>query len=146
MKINDRLRSASIALTLIGLLDAIYLTWVKLGEQEIFCANIGDCDAVNTSAYSEIAGIPVALLGVGGYLLILLVLLFEDRIASLIDNGPLMLFGLTLVGVLFSAYLTYIEIAVIKAICPYCVLSAICLLILLILAIIRLNQVPEMDA
>ena len=59
---------ASIILALIGLVDSVYLTWIKITNQEAICSSIGDCEAVNTSVYSEIAGIPIAFLGVGAYL------------------------------------------------------------------------------
>ena len=56
------------------------------------------------------------------------------------ENGPILLFGLTLAGVLYSAYLTYIELFVISAICPFCVLSALCLVGLLYVSTIRLRN------
>ena len=133
------MKKALIVLASIGLLNAIYLTWIKLANQVAQCAGIGDCEAVNSSPYSEIGGIPIALLGTSAFFVILLVLLFEERNEILRENGPLLVVAISLVGVLYSLYLTYIEIYVIKAICPYCVLSALILVALLILSWQRLR-------
>ncbi len=62
---DKMLRSIAFVTTFVGLLDSIYLSYIKLSHNEAFCAGIGDCDVVNTSPYSEIAGIPIALLGAG---------------------------------------------------------------------------------
>ena len=133
------MKKALIVLSSIGLLNAFYLTWIKLANQVAQCAGIGDCEAVNSSPYSEIGGIPIALLGAAAFLVILLVLLFEERNETLRENGPLLVVAISLVGVFYSVYLTYLEVYVIKAICPYCVLSALVLVALLILSWQRLR-------
>jgi uncharacterized membrane protein len=123
----------------IGLVDSAYLIWVKIADSPKYCLQgIGDCYTVNTSRYSEVFGIPIAVFGVLGYLLILLVLYFENRNSFLQENSDYILFGITLIGILYSAYLTYLELFVILAICPFCVLSAIAMTILFILTILRL--------
>lgn len=125
----------------IGALDSVYLSWVKLSHNETLCApGLGDCFTVNTSRYSEIYGIPIALFGLGAYLLIIAILLFESRSEFLQENGSMALFGISLIGVLYSAYLSYLEAYVILAWCPYCVLSAIMILIIFIISIIRLKE------
>jgi uncharacterized membrane protein len=134
------LRKILMALASIGLLDAIYLTWIKLSGSEALCNGVGDCSAVNASSYSEIAGIPIAVLGGGAYLAMLLILIYKDRVDFLRDNGAMLLVGISLVGVLYSAYLTYIELYVIYAICPYCVLSAIVLTLMLIVSILYFRE------
>jgi uncharacterized membrane protein len=95
---------------------------------------------VNASSYSEIAGIPIAALGGGAYLVMLLILIYKDRVDFLRDNGAMLLVGISLVGVLYSVYLTYIELYVIFAICPYCVLSAIVLTLMLIVSILYFRE------
>jgi uncharacterized membrane protein len=71
--------------------------------------------------------------------LVLIILLYlEQQKGFWSANAPLLIFGITLAGTLYSVYLTYIEIAVLYAICPYCVLSAIVMVLLFIIAIIRL--------
>ncbi len=137
---DNRLRLISIILAIIGLIDSIYLAWVKYTDQYVLCGPIGNCESVNTSQYSEIWGIPIALLGAGAYLVIIVLLLLEERSELMREYSPLLVFGLSLVGVLYSVYLTYIEVAVLRAICPYCVISAVVLVLLLVLSTIRLIQ------
>lgn len=139
---NDfRFRLISIILAVVGLLDSIYLTWVKLANQYAICGPIGDCESVNSSPYAEIGGIPIALLGAGAYLLIIVILVLEQRGGFWLEYGSVLVFGLSLIGVLYSVYLTYLELFVIRAICPYCVLSAVVLVLLFAIAVLRLvNQ------
>jgi uncharacterized membrane protein len=134
----------SYALAAIGVIDSAYLTWVKITHTEVFCGTSGECQTVANSAYAEIAGIPIALFGMGAYLAIIVLIYLENRQGFWSHNSTLMIFGITLAGTLYSAYLTYIEIAVLKAICPYCVVSAIVMLLLFLIAIIRLvRSSPE---
>lgn len=134
------MKKVVVVLASIGFLDAAYLTWVKLANRLAVCAGVGDCEFVNSSIYSELFGLPIAIYGAAAYLLILLLVLFEDRNAFLVENGPLLVLGLTLAGVLYSAYLTYLELFVLHAICPYCVLSALMMLGLVIASGLRLQQ------
>ena len=137
----DRLGQASMALAALGALDSIYLIYIKISHaQAAFCAPGGGCDIVNGSPFSEIGGVPIAVLGLGAYLLMIALLWLQPRSPFLAENGPLILFGLSLTGVLYSAYLTYLELFVINAICPYCVVSAVLLVGLLVLSILRLRQ------
>jgi len=132
------LRIASIILALIGLLDSVYLSYVKLAHSQVYCGTSGDCEAVANSPYAEIAGIPIAFLGVGAYATILLLHYLENRGGFWRANASMIVFGISLSGTLYSAYLTYLEIAVIRAICPYCVVSAVVMLLLLGISVIRL--------
>jgi uncharacterized membrane protein len=121
-------------------LDSTYLTWIKVANTRAFCSGVGDCDAVNSSVYSEVLGIPIALLGVGAYVAIAALLVLEDRLPLLREYGPLAVFGLALTGTLYSAYLTYVELFVIYAVCPYCVVSALLITGIFILSIVRLRR------
>lgn len=133
------LRKILIALAAVGLLDSLYLTWIKLAEDGV-CSVSSGCEVVNTSVFASIAGIPIALLGAGAYIIMLVVLLLEPRNDFLNFNGAMIVFGLSLIGVLYSAYLTYLEIYVIRAICPFCVLSAVVLTLMLIVSGLRLQR------
>ena len=133
------LRKALIALSLIGLADAIYLTYIKLAADGICVAGEG-CEIVNTSVYSQIYGIPVAVLGGLAYVAMLVVLLLEPRNEFFEFNGPLIVLGISIFGVLYSAYLTYLELYVIRAICEFCVLSAVVLTFMLILSVVRMQR------
>jgi uncharacterized membrane protein len=128
----------------VGLFTAIYLTIAKLANSQEMCLEgFGDCWTVNNSMYSEFLGIPIALFGAGAYASILALLWMETQHKFWMTNGPLLLFGITLMGVLLSGYLTYIEIAVIEAICPFCVVSAVAMVILFFLNIGRLVKVSD---
>ncbi|MGH2522334.1 MAG: vitamin K epoxide reductase family protein [Anaerolineales bacterium] len=104
------------------------------------------CDVVNSSPDSEINGIPVAALGVGMFLALAGTLVLENRWPLAPTYGPLLVFGLSLTGALYSAYLTYLELAVIRAVCPYCVISALLITGILILAVARLFKTLPPEA
>jgi uncharacterized membrane protein len=140
------LRITSFFLAVLGALDSAYLSYIKLAHVNAFCSNVGDCDAVNSSTYSEVFGIPIALFGLGAYLAIAVLLVLEDRAPVLKEWAPLAVFGLALTGTLYSAYLTYVELFVIFAVCPYCVLSAVLITGILVLSIIRLAQRGSAEA
>lgn len=126
-------------LALAGALDSAYLTWVHYSRSQPFCAGVGDCELVNTSAYAQVMGLPVALLGLGGYLAILGLGLARWRGgASLFLD--LALFGLALSGAAYSAYLTYIELFVLQAICIWCVVSALLITAILVVCVIKLRR------
>jgi uncharacterized membrane protein len=122
----------------VGLLDAAYLTYIKLLEDGV-CSVSSGCEIVNTSQFAVVWGIPIAAIGGAAYIAMLAVLLLEPRIEFFDLNGPLIVFGLTLIGVLYSAYLTYLELYVIHAICPFCVVSAVVLVLMFIVSIMRLR-------
>jgi uncharacterized membrane protein len=132
------LRWANIILAILGTADAIYLLIYKYSSNDRMCLGSGGCATVNYSPYSMIYGIPVALLGILAYLAILAVLFLEPHWELTMEYGRLAVFGIGLVGVIFSAYLTYIEAFVIHAYCPFCVTSAILMTIIFIIATIRL--------
>lgn len=140
MSNDTRLRRLALILSLAGLLVAGYLVWVKLMPGTPICTSFGDCEAVNNSAYSSIAGIPIALLGALAYAAIAALLLLETRLPVIATWGPLAQFGLSLTGMLYSAYLTYIEVAVLHKICPFCVTSAILISVLTVLFGVRLRK------
>jgi uncharacterized membrane protein len=118
---SDRhLRVAVAVLALLGLAVAGYLTYVHYAELEPICAGGGGgCERVQSSSYAELAGVPVALLGLVGYALILLSLAVPG------DAGRVGGAVLALTGFGFSLYLTWLELFEIDAICQWCVASAV---------------------
>lgn len=142
---DKRLRQYMIGLAIVGLLVSIYMTIYKVTNNEAMCIGSGACSAVNASRYSEVNGIPVALIGVGGYAAILALLLLEPRNAFLQENGIMALFGVSLVGFLFTLYLIYAEIFFIKALCPFCLASQIVMTIIFILSVVRLIRQPQLQ-
>ena len=119
-------------LAFVGLLIASYLSYKTLAGSTItYCITGSECDVVNSSAYAKIYGLPVSVLGVIGYLF-LLVAAFTSLTKRRKWN---VLFYGSLIGASFSVYLTYIELFQIKAICSYCVASLIVILAIFILVI-----------
>lgn len=119
------LRRIAIALALVGAALTGYLVWARLtNTSPLLCTGSGSCDIVQQSRYAEVGNIPVAAIGLAGYLAILLCLIAEE-IRIYPAAMPAVTFGLSLIGTIYSAYLTYLEIEVIHAICLYCVVSAI---------------------
>ena len=116
---SDRLRTAGIALSVIGLGIAGYLTYVHYAGVSPVCEIAHGCEKVQTSQWSKVAGVPVALLGLLGYAGILAATLVRGEAALLAGAG------MALVGAGFSVYLTYREVFTIHAICIWCVASAV---------------------
>jgi uncharacterized membrane protein len=129
--------AGSLALSVLGALDAFYLSWVKISHTQIFCGGSGNCERVNTSVYSELLNIPISYFGMAAYVFLVIVLILEMRKLIRKDLSILIIFGTCLIGVLYSLYLTFIEIWVIKAICPYCLISAIIMILLFAFAVVR---------
>ena len=140
---EKRLSQLAIALTILGLLVSIYMTIYKITSNDAMCVGSGDCKTVNASRYAEVYGIPVAVLGVVGYSAILAVLLLQPRVSFLQENGTLAFFGLSLVGFLFTLYLIFVEVALIKAYCPFCITSQTAMTLIFILSVISLVRQPS---
>ncbi|MFN8411404.1 MAG: vitamin K epoxide reductase family protein [Anaerolineales bacterium] len=129
---------ASIALVTLGLLVSIYMTIYKLTSNDNMCLGSGDCHTVNASKYSEVNNIPVAVIGIIGYAALLGSLLLETRNRFFKENSTMFVFGMSLTGFLFTVWLVYVELVLIRALCPFCVTSQISMTLIFILAIIRL--------
>jgi uncharacterized membrane protein len=128
-----RLRIVAFVLTLVGIGVAAYLTYVHYaGLQPICAGGSHGCERVESSSYASVAGIPVALLGLVGYVAIAAALLAPGEQARLAAAA------LAMTGFGFSAYLTYLELFVIDAICQWCVASAALLTLLGIVTVWRL--------
>lgn len=106
----------------LGFADAMFLS-VEHYLGVIPPCSIGGCEKVTTSEYADIFGIPVAYTGALYYVaLLVLLLLFIDFKKVIFVKG---IFALTTIGFLFSLYFTFLQFFVIKAICPYCLFSAL---------------------
>ncbi len=123
-------------LTVLGLIVAAYLAYVETNHVEAVCGPVGKCNIVQTSAYAKILGIPVAVLGVLNYLAIGVLWAGQRHQARWLANlSALGLLGLTLFGVLFSIYLTCLELFVIHAICAWCLGSAVITMLVMFLVV-----------
>lgn len=133
----------SVILVVIGLLVSIYMTIYKVTSNDALCLGSGDCSTVNASRYSEVYGIPVASVGIAGYFAILLLHWYERRDKFFEKNGLMLIFGLALAGFLFTVYLIYVEFAILRAFCPFCLTSQAAMTVIFIISIIRLIRQPQ---
>ena len=139
---NKRLTQITIALSIVGLLVSIYMTIYKVTANDSMCLGSGDCSTVNASRYSEVNGIPVGLIGVVGYLSILAIHWLERRNEFFETNGSMIFFGISLIGFFFTLWLVYVEVALLKAYCPFCITSQVTMTIIFILSVIRVIRQP----
>jgi uncharacterized membrane protein len=140
---SDRLSWAIIALALIGIvLSAVSLVNHYKKSPSEFCDidQTFNCDIVNRSIYSKLFGIPVAAIGLLGYIL-LLVLARINREKKLFS--AILILG-SLVGLAFSLYLTWVEVKVLAAYCILCLGSLACIVLITALAIIRHVRTREL--
>ena len=132
-------------LSLLGLGVSIYLAYVEISQVEAVCGPIGHCNAVQSSSYARIMGVPIAVLGLLNYVTIM-ILWGGQRVAALANLSTLALMGLTLFGTLFSIYLTLLEIFVIQAICAWCLSSAVISMMLMLLVVVPVtNKSPQLQ-
>lgn len=121
-----RHRQTIAVLALVGWFIAFYLGLHALGIGGELRCGTGGCDTVQTSRWAELLGVPVAFYGVAGYAAILAVALAGLQPGWIARRRPtLLLAALATGGVLFSGWLTYLELFVIHAICRWCVTSAV---------------------
>jgi uncharacterized membrane protein len=124
-------------LCVLGLGVSGYLTWTYLADTDPYCGSAHGCADVQNSPYSEVAGIPVPVIGFIGYLVLLVLSLLRGRLGPDIEIYlPILSFGAALIGVMYSGYLTYLEASVIGAWCYWCVASALIITAIWILSII----------
>ena len=124
-------------LSVIGLGIAFYLTFIETTNAKAVCGPVGDCNAVQASPFAKLFGVvPVGLLGAVGYIGILAawVLARKGR-GRLAQLAPVAIFGMALFGVLFSIYLTYVELFLIHAVCIWCLSSAVIMALVLTLSV-----------
>jgi uncharacterized membrane protein len=136
-------------LSLIGLGVALYMTYIETQSVQAICGPLGDCNAVQNSPYATLFGwLPVGVLGAFGYLAILAAWLLGRFIPGFVRTyAPAAIFAMALLGTIFSIYLTYLELLVIRAVCIWCLSSAVIIALLLVFnvkpLIITLNPPEE---
>jgi uncharacterized membrane protein len=136
-------------LALAGLGVAGYLAYVETQAVPAICGPVGDCNAVQSSVYARLFGVlPIGVLGAIGYLAILGAWWWGRREAAApAVYAPLVMLALALFGVLFSLYLTYLEPFVIRAVCAWCLTSAVIITLLMLAslrpALVSLSQLRQ---
>jgi uncharacterized membrane protein len=126
------LRAAVAVLALAGTAVAGYLTWVRYSGATIACTT-GGCETVQSSSYSELVGVPVALLGLLGYLAIAASTLRETELFRIAGAA------VALAAAGFGAYLLVVQIAVIGAVCDWCLTSDAIAAALAVVTVLRLR-------
>ncbi len=128
-----RLRLAIVVLSTVGAGIAAYLTYAHLTNAQLACVT-GGCETVQHSKYSELAGIPVAALGLAGYVAMAATAGFRTDLMR--AAGAVF----ALAGFAFAAYLIYVQVALIEAICQWCLMSDAVLALLVPATLLRLRS------
>jgi uncharacterized membrane protein len=137
-------RMSAALMSLLGLFVSAYLYLYKIGRIGTLACGSGSCETVQTSQWSRFAGVEVALIGMVGYALLFAVALVALQPTLAQRRWPVaLLTALAGGGVLFTIYLTSLELFVIRAICRWCVGSAVIIVTVLILAWLALRRTPE---
>jgi uncharacterized membrane protein len=134
---DRRLWRIALVLALVGVGIAAYLVYVHYAHAKVLCSISHGCETVQKSKYATLGGVPVALIGLLGYVGILASLFLRGEFARLAGAG------MALVGVGFSGWLTYLEAARIHAWCQWCVASAITMTLLAVVLVWRLLVSPS---
>ena len=135
---TDRaLRIAVALVALAGVAVAGYLTWAHFADSQVVCVAGGGCEIVQKSEYAEIAGVPVAVLGLAAYTVILALIVWDAPVARLAAAT------IALIGALFGMYLLALQLFVIDAICVWCLANDVLIApTLAVLTALRLRTTP----
>ena len=137
-------RMSAALLSLTGLFVSAYLYLYKIGRIGTLACGTGGCETVQQSPWSRFAGVEVSLIGMLGYVGLLVVSLAALQPGFASRRGPVtLLLVLAGLGVGFTAYLTYLELFVIHAICRWCVGSAAIILSIFVVALLEHRRVSR---
>ena len=131
------MRRAVAVISAIGAVISAYLTWVHYSGNLALCIGVGGCESVQGSRFAVAGGVPVALIGLGGFALIFALAVLRLRHAPPVW-ADLAVFALSIAATVYVSYLTYIELFVIGAVCPWCVAVAVCAVLVLVLVSVEL--------
>ncbi len=126
------IRAAVLALSLVGIAIAGYLTYSRYADVSLACAT-GGCETVQSSRYSEVVGVPVAVLGLLGYAGILAATIWDTVVARAAA------FALATIGFAFGLYLLYVQLFVLEAICHWCLASDAVMTALFVVTLLRVR-------
>jgi uncharacterized membrane protein len=137
-------RQTLVLLAVVGIGIALYLTLYKVGVIGVLSCSVGSCETVNTSKWSVLMGIPIAAWGLAAYAaLLVLAMAGSSEVREASVPIACMLVALAAWSVLFSAWLTYLELFVIHAICIWCVSSALLWVVILAVSVADLRSVSR---
>lgn len=133
------------ALAALGLGVSAYLAYVEITHVAAVCGPVGECNAVQSSQYAQIAGIPVAVLGLVNYVAVIVLWAVQrSSTGRWARPAALALLALAAFGVLFSIYLTLLELFVIHAVCMWCLSSAVIATLILLVVVVQLTRGAKM--
>jgi len=130
-------------LAVVGVCIALYLTLYKIGVIGVLSCSIGSCETVNTSKWSTLLGLPIAAWGLGAYVALLLLAMVGSGAREESVSISRLIVALSSWSVLFSAWLTYQELFVIRAICIWCVSSALLWVLIFAVSVVDLRAVSR---
>lgn len=133
------LNLVSLVLAIAGIAIAGYLTYVHYNLGALVCG-LGDCETVQASQYSEVFGIPIAILGLLAYIALAVLIVVRSTAPDLADLANMMILFILITGTIYYIYLTYLELNVINAVCQWCVASAIITVLLLATELFRFGR------
>jgi uncharacterized membrane protein len=136
-------RMGAAVMSLLGLFVSAYLYLYKIGRIGTLACGTGGCETVQQSTWSRFLGVEVSLIGLIGYALLFVIALISLQAASPRAWAPRALAWVAAGGVLFTAYLTSLELFVIHAICRWCVGSAVIIVSVLVLALLGRRDATE---
>lgn len=125
-------RIASAVLASLGAAISAYVLYVRESDGSLVCST-GGCETVQSSSYAELLGLPVAALGLAGFVVLLVAALTRGELARLVNAT------VALAAFLFAAYLLAVQLVVIDAICQWCVATDVLTTALAALALVRLG-------
>jgi uncharacterized membrane protein len=136
------LHTLSLVFIVIGLAVTTYLSYLKAFDTTSVCVESGafNCEIVLNSAYSRLAGIPIAYLGLMVYIVLGVLLVLENRVAFLQNYGVMLIFGITLFAWMFSMYLVYLQFFVLQSLCMWCLTHETNITLFFIVTIVRLRN------
>lgn len=144
---NINLRHVSLLLVVFGLLVSGYLSYVKATDVQMLCMeNSGfNCGVVQNSSYSEInfpilGEVAIAYLGFITYIVIGLLVLFQNRIAFLQENGMMLTFVVVLFAFVYSMYLVYVQGVILQAWCQWCLMHEVNMTALIAVTLLRMRN------
>jgi uncharacterized membrane protein len=133
--VSDRvLRIALLVVSTAGVAVSAYLTYVHFQPAALICTGSGGCEKVQDSSYAVLAGIPVAVLGLGAWVAALVLTIWNSELARTLTAA------LAVGSLAFVAYLVILQLFVIDAICAWCMVNDLLLVpALAVLALLRLR-------
>lgn len=139
---ETRLWLLALLCVIVAMFTSGYLSYTKLNPGAMLCAenSVVNCNAVTSSRWGYLFGVPVAYIGFVSYVTLFVLLVLERRVAFLRQNGLYIIFGLILFDFLFHCYLTYNSLFSLRMVCLWCIATHTMATLALIFTSLRLYR------